>query len=617
MKTPFPLFLVALLGWAAALVLQFDSGLPAAPLSHAIALLAACLSAGSAFLIGGGLARELPDSRPWERFLIGAIALSIWPLLLGFVGLLSRTAVLLPLFLPVLYILFARGGWRRYVPNLASAGRPGLFTFLVLALSLGVAWFSAWSPVTGIGASAFDLGLADQYLIRGSIRPLDTGSDHLDWLQHTMALMPTLGIDPGGMGAHLYAWFFFAALAGGAASMAASAGDRESGRFAAAVVASSPLLLYLVARSESDILASACVVATIHSLLSTGREERLRTAWGGFFAGAAVAVDPGTALTVVPFGLAFAPPVSRTRLRFWLAALPLPLFWGLRGWWASGEPFFTANAAIDVAASSPLESLYQLVNGAVRVPSASLDAPAGPLLLLLPALGLFVSGGALRRRPIITALTFSIALWFAIGQGQARLLLPLAVALAAVSASRFTSWPTPLRLALHIALAVSLATGVGFLERTHGTFTYLAGGLDEVGYVMKWQKSYLVQRVGAADLPPDARVLLVNEYRSFHLHRRADFDGYREPSRALVWAHVHHDPKRLETELRSRGYTHVLFVPSGAMEPAFARAAVLPNCENDESTVVAMLGRLTPLIRERDSPMGLYEIPPDTGGPQP
>jgi len=181
--------------------------------------------------------------------------------------------------------------------------------------------------------------------------------------------------------------------------------------------------------------------------------------------------------------------------------------------------------------------------------------------LLVPTLvwGCFVDRAA--RALALPALLW-IACWFA-GSQTVRLLLPaqpfLACA-AAIACSRAATalaprWPAALaNAALLAALAVAGSNALDAAPRVSELFALARGG--EARLLDSAVPPHC--RFVNDELPPDARILMLGENRSFFCHRAFLADSLFQASQMNFLLHTTEDAEGLEALFRRLGVTHVL-----------------------------------------------------------
>jgi hypothetical protein len=444
-----------------------------------------------------------------------------------------------------------------------------------IALAAFYGFLGSIMPPTGMDALSYHLALPDQYLIRGTTDPIGTTSYYLFWQQYEFALLPLIAIDPTGRAANAFGFLIYVALVAGCWFLAKRDGGEAAGWIAAAAIATSPLVLNLLVLTKNDLFSCALVVWGVHCLRF---DRRALNSVGGLFLGAAIATKPSALFAVLPLFFLVWRLSGAGPLRYGLpAAAILPIYWSLRNWKASGA-FFSAAHTVPSSELLAGSSVGSMLSHAVTLLATqtecfftafishvgrSMDGPIGapPLLLIVAAglPGIFSSSSPPRSvRVATTAGLIGCGLWILAGRDQARFLLPL-IAVWVSHGAAILAQPYPkARFALGLALISSLLASAWIVESEHHVIGYHSGRVSADALLKDWLASYDVQRIGDRTLPPDAYVLAVGEAELFYLHRKADFDGYWEASRALALAHDTHDSVVLRTELKKIGYTHLL-----------------------------------------------------------
>jgi hypothetical protein len=354
----------------------------------------------------------------------------------------------------------------------------------------------------------------------------------------------------------------------------------------------------------------------------------------------------------------------------------LPLLWIGRNLLASGRALPGGyEVTLLAAARGPFEALLHLARSAVVHLRDGTDGPYGPLLLLafIAAIARLRQADA-RERRLVAAGIIGALLWLVAGKGQARLFLPifitwipsLAIAWRSLRITTVTVQPVTSRLApdyinrinriirmikkifihlypahpvhpvntsrrsgkclvetgeliltaksLILLLAViSLAIGLLILEEEHAPIRLAIGAIAAENRAAEWLDSHGLQEKANRLLPPEAVIFAIGEAELFPLHRRAEYDGYWEPSRVLAWAHATHDPAEVVARLRAKGFTHVLYNP-GFLKRLAARGLMpAPPCERDQAVVDEAIMSLPAVIVDLKRGIEIRSLIPEPG----
>jgi hypothetical protein len=393
-----------------------------------------------------------------------------------------------------------------------------------------------------------------------------------------------------------------ALLVAGAADVARRAAGAAAGILAAALLLLDPSLRFEIRTAYVD-LAFALLFFLAYCAWEPAGEtvvplrRRALLALAGVFLGGAAAAKvigalPAVVLAALELGRGLAHRRGARAIAGDLGCLLLPALALAAPWWArsfalTGDPLHPALYAIfagggeewsaELAARTaahhhaygmgrtPLDLLLlPLRLTAVGDPEARLRFggaihPVWAFLAPLLAWGCFVDRAA--RRLALPALLW-IACWFP-GPQTVRLLLPaqpFLAAAAAVSSARAAAAIAPRRpgaLAAAALLAAALAAATGLHEaipRTAELFALAARG--ERAVLDSAVPPHC--RFANAELPPDARILMLDTNRSFFCHRDFLADSLFQASQMNALLRTTSDAAGLAALLRERGVTHVL-----------------------------------------------------------
>ncbi len=617
---------------AAAIAMPLGCGLPADPAATLFPLVASLCAMFCAGALGRSVLERLlgrGEAAPEEVFLAGLIAISLGVFILGFLGLLSVPAVLV-LFLPGLLLVRIRRDVPRMREAMESAQR--LFAdcdheerllVVVAAAALGWAAQLAAAPPTGMDALTYHLALPAQYLLRGTFNLGEGPAYDLYWHHFGLVVLPWIALDPTGRAANFLGFGILLVLAGAAARIAGRMGGRRAALIALAACAASPLAHVILQHTKDDLLAASCLAAGTLSWFiaeERGSTSPRRIAWGCLLLGAALAVKPTSVLLAGPLAAMKAWEIRREGRR---ALLPifalafLPALWALRGTVLAGTPLPPIVGSDYGAVRESWASLFVLrarhlaVSFMEAIPE-NIDGPSGAALLMGVCAAAFGAKETRTGRRIAVSGFAAILLWFPLGRGQARFLLPALMVLALPGFAAIARSSRFVRAAMLACILVSLGASVSLTQRVSSPLMLHAGSLGEDLYLEQHLNSYRVQSVGSRLLPPGARVLAVGETRLFPFRRVVAFDGYWERGRLLDRVHDDHDPAALGAWLAERGFTHVLYNEMPINLAHLQEGRVPPLCARDTETLRSFLESDTycrAIARETAAGLvGLYEI---------
>ena len=516
-------------------------------------------------------------------------------LLVGFpafgtaVALIAWTGVAIQLAILVFTVALAAVGVWLVARSRAERGRIDGWDALLFGPPVAIAAIGAISPVNSPDELVYKLAIPKTYLELGGMvdLPLNSYSYASNALSHVSLAALALS---GGIAAKLaHAALFVAALV-----VLRRLGDRlapGSGRWVAAVLAWTPALMLIAgwAWSEWGVLAllllsylgwldfqerpttnnAALVVGALAGaaaikytalpwLLVFGAIAAIRIGRGG--AGGRVAPSDDAALRLGPLLAAAS-----------LSMLVLGSFFYLRNWLWSGSPVAPfllsgAPAIENYRSQGRLSGWQELLLGYDIVHAGIVDDALG---VLLPVCAVLAPLGALRYRAArdlfwigLVPLPFLVA-----AAPTSRLMLTSAVPLAVVGAIHLAaSWravaTTLVRwvaaAAAGVAMAMQLALVLYVIVSSYEPFGVLAGSETEAAYFQRMRAYTPVYRWIAENTPPESRVLLLGETRSYALDRPAVSAGNFDGLRMAAFLGGHADAKALAAELRRMGVSHVV-----------------------------------------------------------
>ena len=407
------------------------------------------------------------------------------------------------------------------------------------------------------------------------------------FLPATMGLLYTYALAglPVWAAQALHSWMGGLAAAG----TAVLAGRGRSGWWAAAFLAATPAVMLSATWAASDLAAVAFAVAAWITIVAAleGRASGRAAPWvlAGCLVGLAVGAKLLVSLTVaVPLGiiaLVTVAPGSWPGLRGRVAraalltggAIATMLPWLLRNLIATGNPFYPVGTHSPIAGGLPAAPVGLIAWLAVRLQAFQLSTfdprgaagDIGPIYLLLAPLVLI---GAVSRRERRTLLLLSGAAlgilgWSFLPPLGRYLLAPLAL-LAALSGAAWdaalAAMSRPLRIAALALLAFAMAWGA-----TRGVSSEVfarvacALGLENTRTFREASVNYL----GAAafinaNLPANARILLVAEARTLYIERDVIAEDPFQTPYLTVLAERSPDAAGMARSLADEGVTNLL-----------------------------------------------------------
>lgn len=590
-------------------------------------LLGAALYVCAAVAVGEGVTRGRLG--PTRGFLIGMFLLAAWPCCLSILSALQPWACALPL---VVLPLFAP--WRRLTSRVMTSLRDLRGSTLrervlmaIMAIAFAATVFIAAAPPVGMDTLTYHLALPDQYLIRGSVSSIAANAYYLYPQLFEFAILPLLAFDRSGIAVNFLNVVLLMVLARLAWRLARDAGgSNEAGLLAAAACVSSPLLLNTLSLTKNDPFSLALLLAAAGLLI----RSPTGLGWGALLAGGAFAVKPTTGLVVVPLVVVAAvcalsrSPRPRSERPSPMGSI-LPLGWGLLlpGIWLAHtyactgrflpDAFFSAHAFADYVAESGPGFVGRLHHLALAIFYRYIDGTDGPIGMPLLLLSVFVLARAVRGptfRLTSIVLLAAIVLWTILGHGQARYLLGAFFLAGSVGAASVDDLDRRVIVGLTVLIVATLFYGTFVIARDHGLADWHLGRRTTEAYYARWLDAYPVLERGDRVLPADASVLAVGEAELFPLHRRAVFDAFWEPSRAMIWSHQHaHDTVALAAELRSHGLTHVLYNPRIYARLVASGLTPPSTCTEDARTLAWLQASSHVVVEDTVTGVVLFVVP--------
>lgn len=532
----------------------------------------------------------------------GAAVLALIGAILALVGLLIQ-----PILISLL-VIFAVAGfvvlWRldrtiEYLPEGLKSPLAG-----VLLAPVGAVLLLVSTPPVMYDVLHYHLAFPQQWLMVGSF--VEFARESFSYYFSAHGILFTFALATvGPWGASAISWWMAAVAILAAATLGERLGGPGAAPWAAACYATTPAALEIIGYASADhavaAWAGAAMVALTGALddrMPTGRTMAL----AGFLGGTAAA-SKYLALATVILPLAAAA-VLRLRTSFsgrrlhavflFLAlavgaAAPLAPWVGRNLFWTGNPvyPYFTTlfgGPPTDLNIGIETERNVDLPNSPGGRAAASAGALIyrtfnpryeggllGPHWLILLPIATLVSGlGRRLKGPLWAATLIGILSWGFLVQ-YARFLLPVLVGAAALAGSVPPALGSKVsrvtRYALiGLLLAIFAWNSSALLSNLNiDRLATVAGLLDEKDYRIRWVDVAPASDFISATLPPESRVLMVAEARSYGFERKVIVeDPYRTPL-LVEMAEEATSPADLAADLRTLGVTHVL-VNEGEME---------------------------------------------------
>lgn len=554
-----------------------------------------------------------------EKTLVGCTLglgiLSYGVFLIGMAGVLHRWVV--TLFLGVLFVL----GHTEMKDTLASLtanrnlirDRP-LWVAATLSF-VGLAFWVSWTPPHQYDSLVYHLALPEHYILHRRIVPLErvlySYFPQNGEMLYTLALL--LGSD---IFAQLFTWLASFLTLLWVFEMAKREVPLTVTLLACLLLASHTSVLLLAPTTYVDPLVMLWVTAACLSFfrwveLSTGASQQ--RGWlilSGIFAGCALgtkyyagiacvvlglfllarltwAVRAGegrsSALDLAFFGLSAAAPFLPWMIRNYVE-VGNPVFPFLYRWFDSGRVGWTPeSAAMYFQVFTEYGHKGRFLKDLLSFPYLATVQPlryGGGMDVLgdfgweaLWAAAPLAVWAALKNRYLAMALLYCLGhwgLWFTTG-AVLRFLLAIAPLLSLLAAHGLWSLWNVLGKGFRAALAAGLGLALAcrlclflYVHAYFGSAHVLLGLETREEYLGRRLSYYPCARHIRGRLPPEAKVVVVGEQRSYYIGRDRLPTTVHAPNLYVEWANRAVSPEGLRRELRSQGITHLLLVPGEA-----------------------------------------------------
>jgi hypothetical protein len=460
---------------------------------------------------------------------------------------------------------------------------------LLLGPPISIALIGALAPVNSPDELIYKLAVPKAYLLFGGMIDLPLNSHSYFSGALSLVSLAALALS-GGIAAKLvHAVLFVAGLV-----ILRRLGDRlapGAGRWATTVLAWTPALMLIAGWAWSEWAVLALLMLSYLGWLDF--HERA-TASAAALTVAALAGAAAIKYTALPWIVAFAvvasvriargglgtadaPPTaasSRLGPLYGAAGASLVVLGGLfylRNWLWSGSPVapFLLSGAPTISnyrSQGSLSGWQEILLGYDIVHRGVVDDALG---VLLPVCALLSPFGAMRFRSArelwwigLLPLPFLVA-----AAPLSRLILTSAAPLAVVGALYLAvSWRSiasaivrgAVAIAAGFALAMQLALVLWVVVTSYDPFDVLVGSETEAGYLERMRSYSRAYGWVAKNTPPDSRVLLLGENRSYPLERPTYSAGNFDGERMARFLGAHADAAALAATLRRMGVTHVI-----------------------------------------------------------
>lgn len=477
---------------------------------------------------------------------------------------LAELPLVSPLGVGAIVFLLALGstpGWRLLREDLRGLALPRDGWTAAILLLLLAPLSMALAPAVSRDALVYHLRFPEMTLRLGTWAYDPASSTSFNPAAAGTLYLPALAVDANGVVAQLVHFGFFVLCIVAAAAIARRLGA-PTGKPAALLVASLPVAAIVAGWAWADLAYVFALAASALALLIGAPALTL------VLLGLAVSVKYTALIAGVPLFVAAVAMLVRARafrkllLGCVLGALVVSP-WMVTNFIRTGDPIYPlaskGHPAASVAStwSGDARQSWLDVWSAYFFQPQTLDEDAGGVLfLVIAAVGL---GAAFARRELRMAAAFALALWivhFPLTSAM-RLLLPALAATVVIAGTALESRRWAAALIALFALRGGLVTAA---HNAHfmNPLPAAAGIESEADYVRRnVSAAALFERAGAT-LPPDARVLAINEVRLFRFPRPVSASRIVDPPLIRRYVAGATNPREVVARLRADGFTHVL-----------------------------------------------------------
>ncbi len=483
------------------------------------------------------------------------------------------------------------------------AGRGELALAIFILVNLFLALVFALTPPTGWDGLQYHLILPKLALEQGRFSPPpDNVSLNYPALVE-MLFLAAMGMKSD-VAAQVVHWTFLVLTLGAGLAFAARYFSWRVGWLAAALLVAVPSILLISTYAYND---AALMVYTITALFWTLRAIETQRARDFVLAGALAGFALGEKYTALFIPLALGAivlfqnrlPTRRAltqALMLGLAALILGIAWYLRNFFFVGNPIYPfvfgglywdawrANWYARFGSglwNAPLELLLVPWTATVKgFQGGDFDATIGALLLALLPFNLLKRDATQKNFPLRAAwfLIAALFLFWMLGIAQSKLLwqtrllfpaFPLLAIFAAEGFQRLAQISLP-QFSIQRFAALVLGLGLSLSVVSNGLATLRARPFD-VLLGIETRGEFLARNLGAhyavaqwvnANLPPDARIVVLWEPRTYYIERAVQPDAILDKFAHLQFLY-NGDADAIVNAWRRAGYTHALLYREG------------------------------------------------------
>ena len=502
-------------------------------------------------------------------------------------------------------------GWRSLRDDLRGLTPPRDGWSIAILLLLITPAIMALAPSVSRDAQVYHLRFPEMTLRLGRWAYDAASSTSFNPAAAGTLYLPSLAADPTGVIAQLVHFGFFVLSIVTAAAIARRLGA-ATGKPAALLVASLPVAAIVAGWAWADMAYVFALGASTLAMLAAAPVLALA------LLGLAASIKYTALIAGIPLFLAMVVMLVRARaFRQFLIGSALGALvvspWFVTNLLRTGNPIYPLGSrehpATAVAAtwSGAAQQSWLDVWSAYFLRPQTLDEDTGGILfLVIAALGLFLALSRKDNPRLRVAAAIALGLWAVHLPLTAamRLLLPAIVATVIVGGAAFEQLE---RRRLATVLVAAFALRGGIVTAAHNAhflnpFPAAAGIETETSYVRRnFAPAALFERANAK-LPPDARVLAINEVRLFRFPRPVSASRVVDPPLIRRYTAGAATPRAAIERLRHDGFTHLLI----GTRPVERGAGI--RLTPDEEKLVTGVLRASRVI-DREGNVLLFELP--------
>jgi hypothetical protein len=523
--------------------------------------------------------------------------------------------------------ILALAGTLLLVRQRPAPGLPSRESTLLLAVPVLLGFIEAITPVSSPDELVYKLAVPHAYLLEGRMLELPLNSHSYLVMALDLASLPALLLG-GGIAAKLVHFALFLCTLAVMRRLAARFVARPG--LVVAAIAWTPALLVIAGWAWHEWIVIGLLLLAFDRLerwLEEAASVDLIAAAAA--AGGAISVKY-TALPAVVTLAAIAfirTPAARRRSLIGAAGIAVTIGAGfyLRNLIWTGSPIAplllpNAPQLVNFRGGGAIAGWLDLFRGAYLFDRRYIDEALGltmPLAALAGFLALRSADRKLRDLAWLGAAQLPLLISLApVPRNLTAALAPLAIAGGVVLSDWLAHARTRVALLFATALALAAQLGIALVVlRSFELLPYLTGNENASAYIARTRRFAAVYDWVDRTTPPESRILLLGENRTYYLNRPAIAGGNLDGPRIAAWLSRFSTPPQLEAELRRRGITHILLhkpwlraaTPGTPPPTLLEREYLLELPPTTARTLFATLNHAT-VLRYRDGDYLVYEL---------